>query len=291
MRETGRLPVLAAFFQELRRLGYVEGENLVIERYSTEGRVESWPERVRQAVLSNPDVIFAVSNRPVQQLKAATSMIPIVGFTADPVAAGLVTSLARPGGNLTGVALDAGVAIWDKRLQLLREALPKLSRVGLLVPRSTWDIYADVRRDIAQRGGVTLLGPPLEEPINEAEYRRVFNQMAQQGVEALMVNEAPENLLNLRLILDWATGARLPTVHPVREHVVAGVLMAYGPDLVDGFRNAARQVDRILRGAKPGDVPFYQSTKFVLTLNLKTAKALGIEIPAALLAEADEVIE
>ena len=105
MRETGRHPWVPAFFQELRRLGYVEGENLVIERYSTEGRVESWPERVRQAVLSNPDVIFAVSNRPVQQLKAATSMIPIVGVTADPVAGGLVTNLARPGGNLTGVAL------------------------------------------------------------------------------------------------------------------------------------------------------------------------------------------
>jgi putative tryptophan/tyrosine transport system substrate-binding protein len=292
MTETGRHPTLPAFFQELRRLGYVEGDNLAVERYSTEGRAESWPERVRQSVHSNPDVIFAVSNRPVQQLKAATTVIPIVGVTADPVAAGLVTSLARSGGNLTGVTIDAGFEIWDKRLQLLREALPKVSKVGLLAPRGIWDSpYAGALRDVAQRGGVTLLDPPLDEPITEAEYRRVFTHMAREGVEALMVNEAPENLTHLRLIVGWATEVRLPTMYPLRDHVAAGGLMAYAPDFLDLFRNAARQVDQILKGAKPGDVPFYQSTTFVLILNLKTAKALGIEIPALLLAQADEVIE
>jgi putative tryptophan/tyrosine transport system substrate-binding protein len=292
MSETGQNPNLSAFFIELRRLGYVEGQNLVVERYSSEGRPEGWPERAREAVRSNPDLIFAVSIRIVQHLKDATTVIPIVGVTADPVAAGLVTSLARPTGNLTGVIIDAGYEIWDKRLQILREAVPAVSRVGLLAPRNIWERhYGSALRELAERAGIALLGPPLNEPIQEAEYHRVFQAMARDRADALMVNEVPENFAHMRVVVGLAAQARLPTIYPWRDAVEVGGLMAYSPDFVDLFHNAARQVSHLLKGAKPGEIPFYQPTKFALILNLKTARALGITIPASLLAHADEVIE
>jgi putative tryptophan/tyrosine transport system substrate-binding protein len=281
-----------AFYGELRRLGYVEGQNLVVERYSGEGRIENFSELARDVVRSNPDLIVADSGRLVLAFNAATATIPIVGFTSDPVAIGFVSSLARPGGNITGVVSDPGFEIWGKRLELLKRAVPRVSRVGYLAPRASWEsLQGAAMRAAAQREGIALIGPPLDGIIQEPEFRRVFAAMAQAGADALIVSNDSETYVNRRLIVHLAERGRLPAIYPFRECVELGGLMAYAFDLSEIFGHAADQVDQILRGTKPGDIPFYQATKFALVINLKTAKMLGIVMPSSLLAQADEVIE
>jgi putative tryptophan/tyrosine transport system substrate-binding protein len=283
-----------AFFKELRRKGYVEGQNLAIERYSRSGRSDVVAELVRDAISQSPDLIFAANGPVALGCKAATTTIPIVGLTDDPVALGLVSNLARPGGNVTGVSIDAGLGVWGKRLELLRETSPRISKVGFLASRDVWESHSSgamaAVREIVQKAGMSLLGPPLE-AIEEAEYRRVFAAMAQEGADALMVFDQPANFLNRRLIVDLAERGRLPAIYGYREHVELGVLMAYAFDLPEVFRLAADEIDQILKGAKPGDIPFYQVTKFELVINLRTAKVLGLTIPPSFVARADEVIE
>ena len=292
LSETGGLPIFRALFQELRRLGYVEGQNLVVERYSGEGRTEYYAELARNVVRRKPDLIFAVSARLVQHFKAATTTIPVVGYTSDPVSLGLGASLARPGGNITGVVPDVGLELWDKQLQFLTEATPTASRVAYLTPRAVWDNPTGAAmRAAAQRRGITLLGALLDSPVQEGEYRRAFAVMARERADALIVNDSPENYTWQRLIVELAENARLPAVYPNRMFVELGGLMAYGTDSVDLFRYTAHQIDQILKGAKPGEIPFYEATKFELVVNLKTAKALGLTIPPSLLTVADEVIE
>jgi putative tryptophan/tyrosine transport system substrate-binding protein len=290
LTETGGLPTYEAFFKELRRLGYIEGQNLVVERHSGEGRAEH-AELAREVVRSNPDLIFTLSARLVQHFKAATTIIPIIAYTSDPIAYGLATSLARPGGNVTGVVADVGEEFWDKQLELLREVVPGAFKVAYLTPRAVWDLpMGTVARNTAQRVGIELIGTFLKGRIQEAEYRRVFAMMAQERPDALIVNDTPENYAYQGLITELANNARLPT-YPNRSFVNIGGLMAYGPNTLDLFRHAAGQIDQILKGAKPGDIPFYQPTKFELVINLKTSRALGLNVPPSLLARADEVIE
>jgi putative ABC transport system substrate-binding protein len=281
------------FFEELGRLGFVEGQNLVFERYSAEGRTDQYSELARDVVRSNPDLIYTDQNSLVLALKAATTTIPIVGYTGDPVANGIVPSLARPGGNITGVSIDAGPEISGKYVQLLREAIPGLSSVGFLASRRTWEQDAEgaAMQEAARRVQISLIGPPLDYPLDEAEYRRVIAAMAQAGAKALIVAQNQQAYQNLRLIVELAEKDRLPAIFPYRESGELGGLMAYAPDIVEGVRHIANQIAQILRGASPGDRPFYQPTKFELIINLKTAKALGIEMPASLVARADEVIE
>jgi putative ABC transport system substrate-binding protein len=285
-------PYARAFYEELRRLGYVEGQNYVVELYSSEGRTEHFADLARDVVRSNPDLIYADGTRLVLAFKAATTSIPVVGGTSDPVANGIVASLARPGGNITGISFDVGFDIWGKRLELLRVAVPGASRVGFLASRKLWE-QADVAamREVAQRVGISLIGPPLDFPLDEAEYRRVIVAMAQAGAEALIVSNQNENSPNQRLIVELVERHRLPTIFPYRESVELGGLMTYGVDIVDLGRHVADQIDQILKGTKPGEIPIYQATKFELGINLKTAKALGLTIPSSLLAQADEVIE
>jgi putative tryptophan/tyrosine transport system substrate-binding protein len=290
--KNAKSPFGRAFYDELRRLGYVEGENLVVERYSAEGRTENFAELARDVVRSNPDLIFAETTRLVLAFKAATATIPIVGSTSDPVANGIVPSFARPGGNITGVSSDAGLEILGKRLELLREALPGVSRVGFLASRKLWELAEGAAmRKAAERVQISLVGPPLDEPLQEAEYRRVIAAMTHARAEALLVVQQPENFTNLRLIIELAEKGRLPAVFPFRESVELGGLMAYALDLVELFRHAANDVGQVLRGTNPGEIPYYQMTKFELIINLKTAKTLGIEMPLSLLAEADAVVE
>ena len=281
------------FFEELGRLGFVEGQNLVVERYSAEGRTDQYSELARDVVRSNPDLIFTDQEGLVLALKAATTTIPIVSLGGDPVALGIVPSLARPGGNITGVSVNAGPEISGKYVQLLREAVPGVSRVGFLATRRQWAQEAEgaAMREAAQRVQITLIGPPLDYPLDEAEYRRVIAAMAQAGVEALIVVGSPAAYYYLRLIVELAEKGRLPAIFPYRESVELGGLMAYGPDLVEAYRHIASHIAQILRGTSPGDIPYYLPTKFQLVINLKTAKALGIEMPASLVARADEVIE
>jgi putative ABC transport system substrate-binding protein len=280
------------FFEELGRLGFVEGQNLVVERYSAEGRTDQYSELARDVVRSNPDLIYTDQDSLVLALKAATTTIPIIGYTSDPVAGGIVPNLARPGGNITGVSVNAGREFSGKYIQLLREAVPGVSSVGFLGSRKTWEqAEGAAMREAAQRVQVSLIGPPLDYPLDAAEYRRVIAAMAQAGAKALIVGRQPQNQENLRLIVELAEKGRLPAIFPYSESGKLGGLLAYGPDIAEGVRHVANQIAQILRGTSPGDIPFYQPTRFELVINLKTAKALGIEMPASLVARADEVIE
>jgi putative ABC transport system substrate-binding protein len=294
MSETGDHPYYPVFLKELRSRGYVEGRNLALERYSGEGRPERYAEVARNAVWSKPDVILASSTRMVGHLKEATTTIPIVGVTADPVAGGLVASLSRPGGNITGVSVDAGLEPLGKRFGILREAVPGTARVAFLAPRGLWDSTLNPNhmrelRQAAQHLGISLLDAALDSPIRETEYRRVFAVM--ERADALVVSDAAENFIHRRLIVELAEKARLPAIYPDRTFAEAGGLLSYGPDFTDLFRRAANKVVQILKGAKPEEIPFEQPTKFELVINLKAAKAIGLDIPPPILARADEVIE
>jgi putative ABC transport system substrate-binding protein len=226
----------------------------------------------------------------VLDLKAATSTIPIVAILSQPVESGIVPSLARPGGNITGISIDIGVDQWLKRVQLLKEAVPQISRLGFLVTRYGLRFSA-LMREIELRNSVSIVGPPLERPTNEQEYRRVFAALVQEGAEGLVVTDAPENFTYRTLIIELAEEGRLPAIYVYREFVEPGGLMSYGPDVPDLGHRIADVADKILKGAKPGEIPIFQPTKYDLSINLKTARTLGIELPPLLVARADNVIE
>jgi putative tryptophan/tyrosine transport system substrate-binding protein len=284
-------PYYRAFFEELSRLGYVEGQNLGVERYSGEGRPERYAELARDVVNTHPDLIVAVAARLSLDFKMATTTIPIVSLIIDPIAMGLVASIARPGGNITGVTISGGLELIGKRIGLLVEAMPKLSTVGYLVSRPWWeDPRGEAAREAAKQAGISLKAVLLG-AFNEAEYQHVFRSMEQDRADALMVSDETENFTNRATIVELAAKGRIPTIYSYREFVQVGGLMAYSIDQVEIYRHLANLIDKIFRGANPGDIPFYQPTKFELSINLKTAKALGFEMPAMLLGRADEVIE
>ena len=283
---------IPAIFEELIRLGYVEGRNLLIERYSGEGRAAHYPDLARQIIGQNPDLIIAISSNLTLDFKAATSTVPIVGIFQVPVESGIVRSLARPGGNITGVSLDVGFwDQWAKRVQLLKEAVPQITRLGLLGTRNAWERSSAAISEGELKNSVSVVGPPLERPVDEKEYQRVFAALAQADSDSLYVADEPENVTYRRLIVDMAAKGRLPTIYPWRQCVEAGGLMSYGIDLSDLGHRIADLVDQILKGAKPGEIPIFQPTQFELSINLKTAKTLGIELPPLLVARADKVIE
>ena len=291
LTETGGGSAWRAFFGELRRLGYVEGENLIIERYSAEGHHERYADLAREIVARNPDVIVTGTNPVVNVFKAITSTIPVVAFMLDPLHAGLVTSLSRPGGNLTGITLDAGVEVWGKRLEILKEAIPSATKAVFLGMRGGWEgASGQVLRDAAARLGIAL-NFTLPEKGTPAEIERVFAAIEQQRPDALLTSGEGDLYANRQLVAELAEKKRLPTMCPYRDHVEAGALLGYAVDLAELLRRMADDVHQILRGAKPGDIPIYQPTKFELLINLKTAKALALTLPPALLARADQVIE
>jgi putative tryptophan/tyrosine transport system substrate-binding protein len=292
MSETAAHPYFSAFFKELRRLGYVEDQNLVVERRSGGGRTETYPELAREVVRLRPDLIIATSRRLVQFLVRETKTIPIVASTDDPIAAGLVTSLARPGGNVTGVSIDAGREIINKRLELLRYTAPGATTFAFLGPPEIWEgTYREDMQTAAREVGATLVSATLSGSIDEQAYQRAFTAMTQDGVRGIIVGDVPENSTNRHLIGHLAREHRLPAIYPYRLFVDVGGLMSYGVDLAENYRDLARQADRVLKGAHPGEVPYLRPTKFELVINLKAAKVLGLQIPPSLLARADEVIE
>src|ERR1700726_1263699 len=291
LTETGGGTAWRAFFGELRRLGYVEGENLIIERYSAEGHHERYADLAREIVTRNPDVIVTGTNPVVIAFAAATSTIPLVAFMLDPLKAGLVTSLSRPGGNLTGITLDAGVEIWGKRLEMLKEAIPSTAKAAFLGMREGWEgASGQVLRDASGRLGISLAFM-LPEKGTPSEIERVFAAMEQQRPDAVLVSGEGDLYAHRKLIAELAEKNRLPVMCPYRDYVEAGGLMAYAVDLAELLRRMADDVHKILNGAKPGDIPIYQPTKFELLINLKTAKALGLTLPPALLALAAEIIQ
>jgi putative ABC transport system substrate-binding protein len=284
-----RILVYRIFLQELREVGYVVGQNLILDLYS---RREHFDELARDVVRQEPDVIITTTVPLARAFKQATATIPIVGFAADPIGLGLINSLAQPGGNLTGVTIDAGTEIWGKRLELLKEISPHLSKVGFLGNRATWEDY---RRDLEyaaqQLGCLVFATPLLEGTLWKMEYDRALAAMVQDGAEALIVADMGESFTYGRPIVDFADTHQLPVIFPSKYFAQIGGLMSYGAHIAHLVRHVAHQIDRILKGANPGDIPFYQATQFELVLNLKTAKTLGLAIPPSLVARADEVIE
>jgi putative tryptophan/tyrosine transport system substrate-binding protein len=290
LTEANGSPTTIAVLKELRRLGYIEGRNLVIERYSGEGRAARYPELARDVVRRNPDVIIAIDNSITLDFKAATATIPIVGVFGNPLGAGIVSNLARPGGNITGVSTDIGQEQWEKRAQLLRQVAPQATRLGILLGREYRDELEPALLRV-QGTGVTWVGPPLDPPFDEAEYRRVFAALTQEGAQGIIVTDEPANVRNIRLIVELAEKGRLPAIYPYREFVEAGGLMNYGIEIPALGRRAADMAVQILKGAKPSEIPIFLPTKFEMLINLKTAKSLGLTVPHELLVSADEVIE
>jgi putative ABC transport system substrate-binding protein len=279
-------------FKELRRLGYVEGQNLVVLRFSAEGDTARYDPIIRDVISASPDVIITVNNPLVLRFKALVYSIPVVAMMGDPIAFGIVTSLARPDGNITGISADAGEEIWGKRLGMLLEAVPTATRVGFLCSEPFWEGAQGAKvREAARQSSVTLVAPPLKGVYQEPEYRRVFDLLEREHADVLLVSDSVENNVQRRLIVALVEKVRLPALYPFREFVDIGGLMAYAVDVQDMFRRVADYADMILKGKKPGEIPIYQADKFTTVVNLKTAKTLGLTIPPMLLGRADEVIE
>ena len=282
--------LLAAFRQGLRELGYVEGQNLFIERRYGEGREERLPQLAEELVQFGVDVIFAIG--PPQALAAAkaTDRIPIVFVGGgDPVAMGLVKSLARPGGNLTGLTFVT-VELASKRIQLLKDAVSIAERVAVLWNPNNVINKLELEKATTTAEALGLTPLPFEIRLLD-DIEGAFIAMTRQRADAALVLSSPLTFPNRARIVESALRARMPTLGALREYAEAGVLMSYGPSYADHCRRAATYVDQILKGTKPADLPVQLPTTFELVINLKTAKALGLDIPPTLLARADEVIE
>jgi putative ABC transport system substrate-binding protein len=291
LTETGGGSAWRAFFGELRRLGYIEGGNLIIERYSAEGHHERYAGIAREIVVRRPDVIVTGTNPVVTAFNAATSTIPVVAFMLDPLHAGLVSNLSRPGGNVTGITLDPGIEVWGKRLEILKEAVPSTVKAAFLGMRGGWEgSSGQVLRDAASRLSISLVFT-LPEKGTPSEIERAFAEIEQQRPDALLVSGEGDLYANRQLIAELSVKKRLPAMCPYRDHVEAGALMGYAVDLAELLKRLADDVHQILKGTKPGEIPIYQPTKFELLINLKTANTLGITLPRELLTRADELIE
>jgi putative ABC transport system substrate-binding protein len=281
---------LEVFEQRLRELGYVAGQNVVIEYRWAEGKPERLPELAAELVRLRVDVIAAAGNPTIMALKGATQTIPIVMVVAgDPVGLGLVRSLDRPGGNVTGLS-NLAEGLSAKWLELLKEAAPTLTRVAVLrVPDSpTHFVFSKEIQMAAQRLGVTF---QFLEVRDLEEIQRAFDALIKGRADALIVLPHPVTFAHQRRIVDLAAKNKLPGMYPWAEFAEAGGLMAYAASRPDMFRRSATYVDKILKGAKPADLPVEQPTKFELVMNLKTAKALGLTIPQSLLGRSDEIIQ
>ena len=280
---------VAAFVQRLRELGWMEGRTITIEYRWSEGRAERFAQIAAEFVRLKVDVILTSGTPEVLAAKQATSVIPIVFATAgDPVGNGLIASLARPGGNVTGMSLQSNDTA-GKRLELLREVVPSLRRLAILA--NVGNPFSVLELGEAQAAARTL---GLE--VDTLEIRRpediapAFEALKGRAQALYVCADGLVNANRIR-INTLALSVRLPTIHGYRDYVEAGGLMSYGANLPDLFRRSADYVDKILRGAKPADIPVEQPTKFDLVINLTTAKALGLDVPSSLLARADEVIE
>jgi putative ABC transport system substrate-binding protein len=275
-----------AFVAELRALGWIDGRTATIELRSLQGDPQRAPGMFAELLALGVDVMVLGGARWLHDAALrATPTVPIITlFQDDPVASGLIASLARPGGNLTGVAQTTGPELFSKRLALLKELAPSIARTAFLAPRGV----LEQDRSVARPAGVTLV--PIQVDVG-GQLEEAFATILREGVDALMVAGSAVTYDNGRRIVAFASESRLPTMYPFREVVEAGGLMCYGTSIPYIFRQMARLSDRILKGAKPADLPTEQPTKFELVINLKTAKALGLTVPVTLQVAADEVIE
>jgi putative ABC transport system substrate-binding protein len=281
--------LLEAFRQGLRELGYVDGQTIALEVRFTEGRYERIPELVAELVGLKVDVLAALSTPVAVAAKNATQTIPIVMISIDPVGLGLIGSLSRPGGNVTGLSYLSGEVI-AKRLQLLKELVPELARVGVLRDplAPSHPILWKETEVAAQRLGVALEALEVRQP---EDFEAAFSTAKQRNAQALLTFEDPLTFAYTSQITALAASNRLPAMYAGRAFPDAGGLMSYGADIAVLFRRVAAFVDKILKGAKPADLPVEQPTKIELVINVKVAKALGLTVPPSLLARADELIE
>ena len=277
------------FVDELRRLGYVDGQNIVLEFRNAEGRIERFPALAADLVRAGVHVTLAVSEASVRAAQQATTSTPIVivAIDYDPLALRMVTSLARPGGNVTGVFLQQ-LEVTAKRIELLKAMLPKLTRLAVL-----WDVSGADQFKAAEAASLSLglRVQSLKIRPNADDLSGAFAAAIRERADAIAVVQTAALFHERAQIVQLATGHRLPAAFTFKEFAETGGLMSYGAQLPDMFRRAAFYVDRILKGAKPGDLPMEQPTKFELVINLRTAKALGLAMPPSVLARADQVIE
>jgi putative ABC transport system substrate-binding protein len=279
------------FRRGLRDAGYFEGRNVVIEWRYAKGDYERVPAFVDEFVRSKIDVMVMDSTVGTEAAKRATSTIPIVmALVLDPVGSGLIKSLANPGGNITGLSMMTTVDLNNKRLQFLKEAIPNLTRAAVM-----WNpdhpLHATAVEDLKTKAPSLSIELSFVGVRTTEQFAPAFSNVTQAKVQALYVIDDLFFFAHRATLLEFASAARLPTIHDLRRFPEEGPFMSYGPDLYDLFRRAALYVDRILKGARPADLPVEQPTRFELVINLKTAKALGLEVSPTLLALADDVIE
>jgi putative tryptophan/tyrosine transport system substrate-binding protein len=278
------------FLRTFRELGYVEGKNIAYETRSAQGKVDRFPTLAEELVRQKPDVVFASSTTEALTFKGATRTIPIIfHVTTDPVADGLVDSLARPGGNITGVTTLAAL-LAGKRLELLKETIPKILRVAVLrdpkgVSATKWWKETQLA---AQELGLQLHSMEVSTP---DKFEEAFRGAAKAQSAALSVSPGSLNTANPKLIADLATKYKLPAIFDREDFIASGGLMSYGPDRAEGYRRAAVYVDKILKGTKPADLPVEQPMKFEFIINLKAAQQIGLTIPPNVLARADRVVK
>jgi putative ABC transport system substrate-binding protein len=284
------LPNWDAFVQELRARGYVEGRNLIIERRYSEGKPERFPDFAAEFVRLKVDVIVASTTPAVKAAKQASSTIPIVTvYVGDPIGSGLVASLARPGGNVTGTSTQ-GKELRGKQLEVLHELVPSATRIAVI-----WE--PAIPPHLPSLKDIEAVGRALHIDVNSypvrtaEDFETMLAAIVRDRAMGLLPFDGQVTFVQRRRLFEFAARTRLPAVYATRTYVSDGGLMSYGPSLADLFRKAAVFVDRILKGAKPADLPVEQPTKFELIINLKTAKALGLTIPPSLLLRADQVIE
>jgi putative ABC transport system substrate-binding protein len=281
---------IEAFRQGLRELGYVEGKNIVIEYRNTEGKLDRLPSLAAELVRLKVDIIVTTSPAPTRAAKEATSTIPIVfAQDGDPVASGFVASLARPGGNITGLSTLAP-ELSGKRLELLKEVVPKLSRVAVF-GTSTTPSTAPTIKETELAAGAFKVQLQYLDVLEPKDIETAFRTATKGRADAVLVLAGPVVLFQRTQIAELALKSRLPAIYPQTEFTEAGGLMYYGANTPDMYRRAATYVDKILKGARPGDLPVEQPTKFELVINLKAAKQIGLTIPPTMLARADRVIK
>jgi putative tryptophan/tyrosine transport system substrate-binding protein len=284
-------PNFRAFFDELLKSGFVEGGNLVVHRFDGGGIAANYPKTAAEAVRWQPDIIVSYSDRMTKLVKDATLHVPIVAVTSDPVAYGLAGSLSHPGGNVTGVMVNSSPEIFEKRIEYLRGIVPSTRGIFQLTSRTLWEspLGTSVRLAVEQ-SGLQLIGPPVESPHREPQYREAVAAASEQTRTAL-VTTAVENFNNIDLIIGLMNQFHIVAFYPFREYIVRGGLIGHDVDLMDLNAHVGQQVSQVLRGTDVGSIPFYQPLRLKLLINLTSATAAGISVPADLLARADEVID
>lgn len=281
--------IRGAFEESLRELGYVEARNLVVERRYAAFKYDRLPDLAAELVRLKPDVIVTGGNPSIAALKQATTTVPIVmAWAIDPVGAGLVTSLTRPGGNITGSTLSTGPEFIAKQLEILNEIVPKLSRVAILRQTGRSGAETAALESAARKLGLTILFADVRTP---HDIEGAFATMTQSRAGAFLILGGSMTYVSRQQIADLAVQHRLPGIHLLREYAEAGLLLTYGPNAVAQYRRAATYIDKILKGARPTDLPVEEPTRFELVVNARTAKALGLKIPPSVLVRADQVIE